>query len=110
MIRPARPTDRQENTNFVGPLENGHEHGVHDAKNTDEQREQRRAPTHRPNESKSFVVTEVFAHRDGANLRDPLLNLSGQLLELFFGSRRCDANIDGVDLVGRTENSLQERK
>ena len=33
----ARPTQREQHTNLMGPLENRHEHRVHHAEDTDEQ-------------------------------------------------------------------------
>ena len=94
----------------MGALENGHEHRVHHTEHTDKDGEERRAPTHGLDEPKSFIVTEVFAHGHSPNFRDQLLDLSSKFLDLLLGARRRHANIDCVDLVGRADDSLQERQ
>ena len=70
MMRPRVQPTREQHANFMGALENGHEHRVHHAENTDQNGQERCAPAHGLDEAKSFSVTQVFAHGHSANFRD----------------------------------------
>ena len=85
----ARPADREQHANFMGALENGHEHGVHHAEHADEHGQKRSAPTHRPDHAKSLAVAQVFAHGHGADLRDVLLDLLSKFRESVARSSRA---------------------
>ena len=110
MIAAARPTDREQNADFMCALEDGHEHRVHYAENADKYGQQRCAPAHRFHETKSFGVTQVFAHCHSANFGHRLLNLLREFLNLLLGCPRRRANINGVDLVRRADDLLQQRQ
>ena len=59
----ARPTNRQKYADFMGPLEDGHEHSVHDAEHADEHGQERRDPAHCPPHAKSIPVAGVVGTR-----------------------------------------------